>query len=224
MGAPPEQDPGARHRLFDAVDAAISGLATQRPLLLVLDDLHWADRPTLLLLAFLMRSRRTGPLLVLGTYRDTELGRHSPLAGALADLQRDGVLDRLAMRGLERAESAELVESWIGREAARPVADEIHERTAGNVFFVEEVLRAFDEDGRAALPEGIRQAVGTRLAHLSEVTDELAAQRAGEFGFAKSGKDWRALINQTWARDWSDPCEDIYTLEDGKPSHSVLEG
>ena len=71
-------------------------------LLLVIDDLHWADRGTLLLTSFLLRSARPAPLLVLGTYRDTELGRRSPLTGALADLQRDGALDRIGLRGLRR--------------------------------------------------------------------------------------------------------------------------
>lgn len=178
VDAAPEDDPGARHRLFDAIDAAVSALAKQRPLLLVLDDLQWADRPTLLLVAFLMRSRRRGPLLLLGTYRDTELGRHTPLAGALADLHRDGVVDRVAVRGLERAESAELVESWLGPEAGRPMANEIHERTAGNAFFVEEVLRGFDQDGQALLPEGIRHAVGARLARLSDGANDLLAVAA----------------------------------------------
>jgi DNA-binding SARP family transcriptional activator len=178
VDASPDGHPGARHRLFDAIDAAISGLAKQRPLLFVLDDLHWADRPMLLLLAFLLRSQRSGPLMLLGTYRDTELGRHSPLARALADLQRDGVVDRVHVRGLERAESAELVESWIGPEAARPVVNEIHERTAGNAFFVEEVLRGFGDDRQAALPEGIRQAVGARLAHLSDDANDLLAAAA----------------------------------------------
>jgi DNA-binding SARP family transcriptional activator/DNA polymerase III delta prime subunit len=178
VDAAPEEDLGARHRLFDAIDAAISGLARQRPLLLVLDDLHWADRPTLLLLAFLMRSPRSGPLLLLGTYRDTELGRHSPLADALADLQRDGVVDRIAVRGLERAESGKLVERWLGPETGRPVAAELHERTAGNAFFLEEVLRGFDEEGRGVLPEGIRQAVGARLARLSDAANDLLAAAA----------------------------------------------
>jgi DNA-binding SARP family transcriptional activator len=174
----PDQDPGARHRLFDAVDAAISGLAAQRALLVVLDDLHWADRPTLLLVAFLMRSRRSGPLLLLGTYRDTELGRRTPLAGALADLQRDGIVDRVAVRGLERAESGQLIETWLGPERGQELAGEIHERTAGNAFFLEEVLRGFDGDRHAALPEGIKQAVGARLERLSDSANDLLAVAA----------------------------------------------
>ena len=90
---------GARHRLFDAVDTALSARA---PLLLVIDDLHWADRGTLLLASFLLRSARPGPLAIVGTYRDTELGRRTPLTAALADLQRDGALDRIGLRGLRR--------------------------------------------------------------------------------------------------------------------------
>ncbi len=168
-------DPGARRRLFDAVDAVISELASQRPLLLVLDDLHWADRPTLLLLTFLMRSRRSGPLLLLCTYRDTELGHSSPLATTLADLRRDGVVDRIALRGLKQAESGQLIETWLGPERGQEVADQIHERTGGNAFFVEEVLRGISEDSDAAFPEGIRQAVGVRLARLSEAANQLLA-------------------------------------------------
>ena len=84
---------------------------TLRPraaLLLVMDDLHWADHGTLLLTSFLLRSHRPAPVLILGTYRDTELGRRSPLTGALAELQRDGALDRVGLRGLAEDDVAAL--------------------------------------------------------------------------------------------------------------------
>jgi DNA-binding SARP family transcriptional activator len=177
-GGAPDEEAGARHRLFDAVDAAITGLAAERPVLLILDDLHWADRPTLLLLAFVIRSRRSGPVLAVGTYRNTDLSRRSPLVGALADLQRDRVVDRVAVRRLECSDTAELVASWLGPAAAEPVAGKIHERTGGNAFFIEEVLRGFDEGADAALPEGIRQAVGARLARLTEPANDLLAVAA----------------------------------------------
>src|SRR6185312_941048 len=83
-------DAGARHRLFEAVDDALADLASRSPLLVVIDDFHWADRGTLLLTAFLVRPGRSGPILVLGTYRDTELSRHTPLTAALVELQRSG--------------------------------------------------------------------------------------------------------------------------------------
>jgi DNA-binding SARP family transcriptional activator len=131
-------DAGARHRLFDGVDSALADLAAGAPLLLVIDDLHWADRGTLLLTSFLLRSSRPGPLLVLGTYRDTELGRHSPLTGALAELKSGGALDRIDLHGLGLDDVAALARSVLGDE---DVAPRVHARTDGNAFFVQEVLR-----------------------------------------------------------------------------------
>lgn len=164
---------GARHRLFDAVDTALTELARERGLLLVIDDLQWADRGTLLLASFLLRSERPAPLLVLGTYRDTELGRHSPLTRALADLQRDGVLDRVGLRGLAEHEVAALARSLLGDDAA---ASLVHQRTDGNAFFAEEVLRGLARS--AELPESVRHAVGVRLSRLGEDANELLAAAA----------------------------------------------
>ncbi len=171
------QDAGARHRLFAAVDDVLGGLAERRPLVLVLDDLHWADRPTLLLLGFVLRSSRPAPLLAIGTYRDTEMGRRTPLAGALADLRRDGGAERVALRGLEAGEVGELAAAWLGAGAAAGVAAAVHERTEGNAFYVEEVLRGLAEHD-PAVPESVRHAVGARLARLGPAADELLAVAA----------------------------------------------
>jgi DNA-binding SARP family transcriptional activator len=171
------QDAGARHRLFTAVDDVLTGLAERRPLVLVLDDLHWADRPTLLLLGFVLRSSRPAPLLAIGTYRDTEVGRRTPLAGALAELRRDGGAERVALRGLAAGEVGELAVAWLGAEAAAGVAAAVHERTEGNAFYVEEVLRGLAEHD-LAVPESVRHAVGARLARLGPAADELLAVAA----------------------------------------------
>ena len=168
-----EDAPGARQRLFDAVDGALGAIAGGRALLLVLDDLHWADRGTLLLTSFLLRSQRPGPLLVLGTYRDTELGRDRPLAAALADLRRDGALDRVGLRGLAEDDVAALARNLLGDDA---LAAAVHARTDGNAFFVEEVLRGLGES--AEVPESVRQAVGVRLARLGRDANELLAGAA----------------------------------------------
>ena len=165
-------DAGARHRLFDAVDTA---LADHTPLLLVIDDLHWADRGTLLLASFVLRSARPGPLAIVGTYRDTELGRRSPLTGALADLQRDGALDRIGLRGLQEDEVADLARSLLG---ADEVAARVHARTGGNAFFVEEVLRGLAEAGTPEVPESVRHAVGVRLSRLTDAANDLLAVAA----------------------------------------------
>jgi DNA-binding SARP family transcriptional activator len=163
---------GARHRLFDAVDAV---LCDHVPLLLVIDDLHWADRGTLLLASFVLRSSRPGPLVIVGTYRDTELGRRSPLTSALAELQRDGALDRIAVRGLGEDDVAALARSLLG---ADDVAGAVHARTGGNAFFVEEVLHGLTEAGTPDVPESVRHAVGVRLARLGDAANELLAVAA----------------------------------------------
>jgi DNA-binding SARP family transcriptional activator len=176
-------DTGARHRLFDAVDAALTERA---PLLLVIDDLHWADRGTLLLAGFVLRSARSGPLQLVGTYRDTELGRRSPLTGALADLQRDGALDRIGLKGLREDEVAALARAVLGGEGApgkaiggvEEVAARVHARTGGNAFFVEEVLRGLAEAGTPDVPESVRHAVGVRLSRLTDAANELLAVAA----------------------------------------------
>ena len=165
-------DAGARLRLFDDIDAAVSGRV---PLLLVIDDLHWADRGTLLLASFLLRSARPGPIQVIGTYRDTELGRHSPLTGALADLQRDGALDRIGLRGLGEDDVAALARSLLGSDE---LAARVHDRTGGNAFFVEEVLRGLAEAGSPDVPESVRHAVGFRLSRLGDDANELLAVAA----------------------------------------------
>jgi len=164
---------GARHRLFDAVDAALTELAAERGLLLVIDDLHWADHGTLLLASFLLRSDRPAPVLILGTYRDTELGRRSPLTGALAELQRDGALHRVGLRGLAPDDVATLARSLLGDDE---VAARVHARTDGNAFFVEEVLRGLAESHE--VPESVRHAVGVRLSRLGDDANELLAAAA----------------------------------------------
>ena len=168
-------DAGARHRLFDGVDAALTDLAARAPLLLAIDDLHWADRGSLLLTSFLLRSRRRGPMLVLGTYRDTELGRHSPLTGALAELKRSGALDRVDLRGLTLDDVATLAHSLLG---ADDLAPRVHARTDGNAFFVEEVLRELAEPGTHDVPESVRHAIGVRLSRMGEDANELIAAAA----------------------------------------------
>ena len=168
-------DTGARHRLFDAVDAAFTDLATSAPLLLVIDDFHWADRGTLLLTSFLLRSSRPGPILVLGTYRDTELGRHTPLTAALGELKQGGAFYRIELHGLAVDDVATLARSILGTDE---IAARVHARTDGNAFFVEEVLRELAESGPHAVPESVRQAVGVRLSRMGDEANELIAAAA----------------------------------------------
>ncbi|MGZ4287662.1 MAG: ATP-binding protein [Solirubrobacteraceae bacterium] len=168
-------DARARHRLFSTVDSALSDLAAVAPLLLVIDDIHWADRGTLLLTSFLLRSTSAGPILVIGTYRDTELGRRTPLTAALAELRRGGALDRIDLRGLPLDDVVTLTRSALGTDE---IAARVHARTAGNAFFVEEVLRGLAEPGPQVVPESVRHAVGVRLSRMSDDANELIAAAA----------------------------------------------
>ena len=145
------------------------------PLVLVLDDLQWADRPTLLLLGFVLRSSRRAPLLAIGTYRDTEIGRRTPLAIGLAELRRDGGAERIGLRGLGPAEVGELAVRWVGSEAATRVAPAVHERTGGNAFFVEETLRGLA--ARRAGGAGERAPRGRRPARAAVRARRRAARR-----------------------------------------------
>ena len=107
----------------------------------MLDDLHWADAATLLLLRHVARSSDETRLLILGTYRETEVDEAHPLARALAELRRARVLVSLRIGGLGEDDVAKLISARAGREAPAPFARSIRDRTEGNPFFVEEVLR-----------------------------------------------------------------------------------
>ena len=168
-------DASARHRLFDTIDAALGDFAARAPLLLVIDDLHWADRGSLLLTSFLLRSSRPGPILIVATYRDTELGRHTPLTATLGELKQRGAVDRIDLRGLPLDDVATLTRSMLGTDE---IAPRVHARTDGNAFFVEEVLRELAEPGPQVVPESVRHAVGLRLSRMGDEANGLIAAAA----------------------------------------------
>ncbi len=110
-GLEPEQ---ARFRLFDSITTFLKNMAASKPLLLVLDDLHWADKPSLLLLEFLTRELAGSHILVLGCYRDMELSRQHPLAETLGQLAREPVFQRELLRGMTQDEAQSLIETAAG--------------------------------------------------------------------------------------------------------------
>ena len=184
---PPALEPEqARFRLFDSVSGFLANASRSRPLVLVLDDLHWADEPSLLLLKFIGRHLSDTGLLVVGTYRDVELGRHHPLAATLAELGEIEQTRRMALRGLDH----EAVERFIVMTAgvAPPgLAEAVHEQTEGNPFFLGEVVRLLVSEGRLerdgtgwelAIPQGVREVVGRRLDRLSPETNDVLTQAA----------------------------------------------
>jgi class 3 adenylate cyclase len=182
---PLQSDPETeRYRLFDAVAAWLAAASRDEPILLVLDDLQWSAGPTLLLLRHLI-SRRTEAtrVLVVGTYRDTELSHDHPLVEVLADLRRQEGVERFSLTGLDQSGVARFMEQRMGHTLADdelPLARAIYQETEGNPFFVREVLRHLAESGATHLPvdelgipEGVREVVGRRLARLSKDTNDV---------------------------------------------------
>lgn len=169
-----------RYALFDAVVALIDIASASAPVLLILDDLHWAAKPTLLLLRHLLRFGEHGRVQIVGTYRSTDLDRSHPLAAMLADLNRDGTAERLSLAGLDEADVTSYVAEagYDDEELGRALAAV----TGGNPFFLIEALRHVDESGGAwdqsTLPQGVREAVSRRLSRLPVETNKALAAAA----------------------------------------------
>ena len=186
---PPDLEPDqARFRLFDSVTTFLRNASGSRPLVIILDDLHWADEGSLLLLKFVARNLTDAGLLVLGTYRDVELGRHHPLAKTLAELGEIEQTRRVALRGLDYAAIERFIEMTAGIEPPPGLAAAVHEQTEGNPFFLGEVVRLLASEKRLdpgargdwqlAIPQGVREVVGRRLDRLPEESNSVLAQAA----------------------------------------------
>ncbi len=205
--APPPIDPqtidptadrdAERYRLFEAVAGLLIQATERAPLLLVLDDLHWATRPTLLLLRHLIRGSVSRRLFVLGTYRDTDLSRSHPLAEMLADWRRELDVERISLSGLSEAGVLDFVQAASDQAAGvelAALATELYGETEGNPFFTGQVLRHLVESGLVyrrderwtydgsvsdlRIPEGVREVIGRRLSRLSEGTNRALAVAA----------------------------------------------
>ena len=202
LATPVKADPDTeRHRLHTAVADLLAGITSRRPALLVIEDGHWADAPTLLLLRHLARTPNARVLL-LATFRDTEADVPEALSETLADLRRYDVV-RLRLGGLSGDEVAEFVRRTGGRELGpdlRDLAGAIRDLTEGNAFLVCELWRALVETGTVELsdgpiritrplteigsPESVREVVSQRLSRLAPWTTdllELAATAGAEF-------------------------------------------
>jgi tetratricopeptide (TPR) repeat protein len=171
---PPDQ---ARFRLFDSIARLLVTMSSIQPLLLVLDDLQWADLSSLMLLKFLARELHGARLLVVCAYRDVEVGALHPLAEFFGDLA--GLCHHLTLRGLSPEEVAQLIALMTGVAASAELVTSVHEQTGGNSFFVREMatlllssqgrLGPVDKRGagRTAVPDSVRQVLHRRLDQLS---------------------------------------------------------
>ena len=185
----PELDRGAvvdaeseRFRLFQAVNRLLSSVSQRSPLLVLLDDLHWADKSSLLLLRHLARGPHSTAMFLIGTYRAEGVER-TPLGALLADLQRDHGATRLALRGLTVDDAERLVQSMTGRRPTRAFTKTLTSDTSGNPFFIREVVKHLKDAGdldqvdgtkpaspiaKTLVPDSIKEVINQRLLRLTE--------------------------------------------------------
>ena len=192
----------ARFRLFDSTTAFLRRASVREPLVLVLDDLHAADTPSLILLHFLARELAETRILVLAGYRDTELARGSALTLTLVALRRESVTRALPLAGLARVDVANFIRLTTGTDAPESLVTAINAQTEGNPLFLGEVVRLLEQEGRLTatgdgmpprlgIPRGVREAISLRLGHLSEACNEtliLASMLGREFRLNTLGR------------------------------------
>ena len=194
-----------RWRLYQAVTTFLRNAAAVNPLLIVLEDLHWADRGSLDYLVHLARNLKGTRILILATYRDVEVDRSHPLSGTIAELRRVETFGRVLLRGLTSDEVHRMLNNLSGREVRWSLAEAVHRQTEGHPLFIQEVLRylveegQFDRTGEApgrrgseelGIPEGLRDVIGKRLSRLSPECNRVLAVAA------VAGRDFRLDVVQ----------------------------
>jgi len=190
---PPDEE---RFHLLDAVSQFLTALAAQRPLLLVLDDLHWADKGTITMLRHVARVAPRHRILVLGTYRHVEVDRQHPLSDALGALRREVEYDCIVLKGLDTTAVGTLLETLADQHVNPALVQAISAETDGNPFFLREVLMHLVEEGKLyradgqwqsrassiadlGIPEGVRQVITRRLSRLSANANQLLTAASG---------------------------------------------
>lgn len=164
LARPPATDPNTeRHRLFQGIDAILTASALRRPLIVLLDDLHWAGAPTLSMLRHLARSATPSPILIIGTFRDTSDEITGPLASCLADLRRTETTSRLRLSGLD-PQAVEQFVAGAGEHDLDPnlraIASTLREHSGGNAFYLGELWRHMITSGTVVNVAGRWQAMG----------------------------------------------------------------
>ena len=160
-------------RLFELLLGVIERLAANAPLMLVMEDLHWADRSTRDLVAFLAASLRSGRVLLVLTFRSDELDRRHPLRELLGELARNRRVQRLELPRFTRAELAEQLAELLGADPPARLVQDIYGRSGGNPFFAEELVLVGGGAGPAALPPSLQEVLLTRVVRLGHRTQQL---------------------------------------------------
>lgn len=210
IGSPGSATPdGRRYRLFEAVSQLLAAASQDAPILLVIDDLHWADHGSLLLLRHIIRSTRQAAICIVITHRNDVPEWSSAFRDLVESLRREHSPTRLALRRLSEDDVRHMIEEWIGRDSPLSLTRLVARHTEGNPLFVVEMLKHLDETGAltlrqewhgpvtladVGLPEGIRQLIGRRMERLALTTRRLltiAAVMGREFRLS----DIEALVD-----------------------------
>ncbi|MFD2094014.1 ATP-binding protein [Blastococcus deserti] len=171
-GTPVRDEQAERFRLFDAVAQHLDVAARDRPLMVVLDDLHWADASSVRLLAFLARRLRALPVLVVGTYRDLDVAAPGhPLHQLLPPLAEQARL--LPLTGLEPADVSALARTLLGTDVPDDLVADLHRRSGGNPFLVEQLTSLLESGSASDLPPVLGDVVARRLDRLPAPTRRL---------------------------------------------------
>jgi len=206
---PPEQQ---RRYLFNSIQNFVVRLSEAAPLVWLLDDLHWADESSLLLLQHLVAHIATVPILIVGTYRDVELEVGKPFEKMLSQLVRQRLCERIALKRLSEDAVSELLSALGGAPAPASLVRIIYDETEGNPFFIEEVFAHLSEEGKLFnaegkwrselkvseldVPEGVKLVIGRRLERLSEATPKIM-RAAAVIGRCSTSSFSKACVGST---------------------------
>jgi len=177
----PEQE---RDRLFEAVSQFVTNISKETPLLVVLDDLQWTDQSSLLLLHYLARSVDKASLLLLGAYRDTDIDDRHPLSPVLTELNRERLLQPVALKRMSLDEVSEMIRQILEQDdVPKEFCEQVYQRTRGNPFFAEEVIKSLKEEeviyreenrwkikevSRIEFPKTVKSVIKNRISRLDD--------------------------------------------------------
>jgi predicted ATPase len=185
IGQPAELPPDQERRyLLNGVGDFVDRGARVQPMLLIFEDLHWADDSTCILIRHLADRLRESPVLIVGTYRDDELDANRPFNRTLQELTRERLIEEVVLKCLDKTGVQHIIEGRAGKTAPAELVDLVFDETEGNPFFVEEVLRHLEEEGKlydkngeftsgveirdTEVPRSLRLVIGERLARVSD--------------------------------------------------------
>ncbi len=176
-GSDPSPAVAQRHRLFDAVGRAI--VSTDRPRLLIIDDLQWCDAETIELIGFIVRTKRAAPILIVGTLRSAEISNDHPLVALIDSLEQDQAVTTIPLGRLDEAATMALAARLHGDKPIQPeLAARLWSESEGNPLFIIEVLRAGVSNGEGVLTPTMRAVLRARLSQLTDGARRLAETAA----------------------------------------------